>query len=54
MGLHYLTFVERDLENRKQLPLVQIINSVCINSMNIVNSVGNFNDIASMNSVFNE
>ena len=37
MGLHYLTFVGTNVENRKKLRLVRILNSVGMNSTNIVN-----------------
>ena len=39
MGLHYFIFMGRNLENRKKLILVQIMNS-----KNIMNSVGIFSD----------
>ena len=44
MGLHYLTFMKRNLENRKNLTLVRITNSVGLNSKNILNNVNIFND----------
>ena len=54
MGLHYLTFVGRNLENRKNLIMVQIMNSASFNSKNILNSVGMFNDIDIINNKFME
>jgi hypothetical protein len=54
MGLHYLTFMLRNLENKKRLTLVQLMNSVSLDSKSIVNSVGIFNDIVAMNSIFKE
>ena len=45
---------ERNLENRKKLALVRITNSAGMDTMNIVNNVGIFNDSAAMNSVFRE
>ena len=43
MGLHYLTFMGRNLENSKKLMLVRTMNSASLNSQNIMNSVGIFN-----------
>jgi hypothetical protein len=54
MGLHYLTFTGRNLENKKKLTLVQIMNSVGMKSMSIGNRVGIFDDSVAMNSIFNE
>ena len=53
MDLHYLTFMGRNLENKKRLMLMQIMNNVGMNSENIVIVVGIFNDNALMN-IFNE
>ena len=53
MGLHYLTFMGRNLENRYFLMMVHITNSAGTNSKNIVNIVSAFNDIVSRNSYFN-
>ena len=50
MGLHYLAFVERNLENKKKLTMVRITNSVGFIRKNIVNSVNIFNDDDAMNS----
>ena len=43
IGLHYLTFMGRNLENSKKLMLVRTMNSASLNSQNIMNSVGIFN-----------
>ena len=51
MGLHYLTFTGRNLENKKKLTLVWIINSAGLDSENIVCSVGIFNDSSAINSI---
>ena len=51
MGLHYLTFMERNLERGKKLMPVRIMNSVGLNTKKIVNTVGNFIDSVAMNSV---
>ena len=48
MGFHYITFV------RISLTLVRQMNSVGLNSKDIVNSVGVFNDGLAMNSIFNQ
>lgn len=45
MGLHNLTFMAINLENRKKLAPVRIMNSVGSNSKNVVNSVDMFNDM---------
>jgi hypothetical protein len=44
VGLHYLTFVRRNLEDKKTLTLIWLMNSAGLNSKIIVNSVGIFND----------
>ena len=44
MGLHYVTFMGRNLKNKKKLTPVWITNSTGLNSKKIVNTVGNFND----------
>ena len=54
MGLHYLTFMLRNLENRKKLTFVRLMNNVSLNSKNIVNSVGIFSDSVAMNIIFKE
>ena len=51
MGLHYLTFMGRKLENKKKLTPVRIMNSASINSKNIVNNVSIFNDSVVMTSI---
>ena len=43
MGLHYLPFKGRKLQNRKDLTPVRIMNSVSLNNKDIVNSVSIFN-----------
>ena len=48
MGLHYLTFMGTNLENKKTLMHVQTMNSVSMNNKNIVNILGMFNDNAIM------
>ena len=40
MVLHYLTFMGRNLENRKKATLVHVMNIVGTNSKNVVNIVG--------------
>ena len=52
MDPHYLIFMGRNLVTRKNLAPVQIMNSVSMNSKNIVNNVGIFNDYVVMNSIF--
>ena len=54
MGLHYLTFMGRNLENRKKLTHVRIMNRVGMNNKNVVNSVFLFNDSVAMNSISSE
>ena len=54
MGLHYLTFMGRNLRDRKKLMLVQMMNSVNMNTKNSVNSVSMVNDSDSINSIFSE
>ena len=43
MGFHYLTFMGRNLESRKKLTPVRLMNSAGLNNKNIMNSVGIFN-----------
>ena len=50
MDFHYLTFMGRNLENRKKLMPVRIMNNANMNNENIVNSVGMFNDSYAPNS----
>ena len=54
MGIHHLTFMRRNLENKKELMPVQIMDSACMNSTNIVSSIGIFGENATMNIVFSE
>ena len=49
-----LTFMGRNLENKKKLMQVRIMNSARLNSKNIVNIVGIFNDSSIMNNIFRE
>ena len=50
MGLHYLTFMGRNLIiNTKKLTLVQIMNNACLSSKTIMNNVGVFNDSVVIN-----
>ena len=49
MGLHYLTFMGRNLENKKKLMHLQIVNSANMNSKYIMNIVNIYNDSAAMN-----
>ena len=42
MGLHYLTFMGRNLENKKKLTPVCIMNCAGLNSKIIMNSAGIF------------
>ena len=51
MGLHYLTFMRINLENREKLTLDCVMNSVGMNNKIIVNYVGIFNDSVAMNSI---
>ena len=51
MDLHCLTFMGRNLEDGKNLTPVQIMNNVDLNRTNIVNSVGIFNGIYSINRI---
>ena len=48
MGLLYPTFMGRNLENKKKLMLVRIMNSTSLNNKIIVNNIGIFNDDASI------
>ena len=50
MGLQNLTFMEKNLENRKKLILVRILNSMSLYGNNIMNSVNTFNDVSIINS----
>ena len=54
MGLQYLTFMGRNLVNKKKLTPVRIMNSIALCSKNIVNSVGIFNDSANISNNFME
>ena len=49
MGLHYLIFMGRNLENGKKLTLVRIMNSVALNNKNVV---GIFEDSLAFDSNF--
>jgi hypothetical protein len=49
-----LIFMGRNLEDRKKVTLVQIMNSACLSSKNIMNNVGIFNGSTTTNSIFSE
>lgn len=51
MGLHYLTFIGRNVENRKKVMLVQINSTAIMNSKNIVNNVSKCNGFDAMNNI---
>ena len=50
MGLHCLAFMGRDVENKKKVRPVRIMNNVGLNSKNITNSVGICNDSVDVHS----
>ena len=54
MTLHYLTFMGRNLENKKKSTLVWTMNITSMNNNNIMNSVGIFNDSGTTNNRFKE
>lgn len=54
MGLHYHTYMGNDLENRKILTLVRMVNCVGMNNKNIVDNVGIFNDNIAINNISKE
>lgn len=54
MGLYYLAFVRKNLDNKEKLSLVHITNSVNMNRKNIVNCFGILNDSDTMNNGFRE
>ena len=54
MTLHYLTFMGRDLENRKKLTLVRMMNCVGMNSKHILNNVGISNDSTAVKNIFKD
>ena len=54
MDLHYLLFLVRNLANRTKPMQVRILNSANLISKNIVNSIGIFNESASINNTFKE
>ena len=54
MGLHYLTFMGRNLKNKKKLTFVQIMNSVGMNNNDIMSHVSTFNDSVAINNNFIE
>ena len=51
---HYLTFMGRNLENRKKLTLVRITSSVGMINKNSVNSVSIFIESVTMNNISNK
>ena len=54
MGFHFLTFMGRNLLNKKQMMSIQIMNSGGMNNKNIVKSVNIFNGSVVVTSIFNE
>ena len=50
MGLRYLIFMGRNSKNKKKLSLVRIMNSVNMNTKDVVNNVRIFNIFVAMNS----
>lgn len=54
MGLHYLTVMGRNLENKTKMALVQIMNIANMNGKNILNNINIFNESAAMNSDYRE
>lgn len=52
MGLHYLTFAERNLEKKKKLTVVRIRNEPGTRTMNIANLAGIFSASVVMNNIF--
>ena len=51
MGLHYLTFTGRNPRNRKKLTLTWLLNSVIMNSKNMVNDANIFKFSDALNSI---
>ena len=51
MGLHYLTFMERNLEIGNKLMPIRTMNNDGMNSKNIVNYASIFNNNVAMNSI---
>ena len=54
MGLHYLAFIRRNLEDRMKLTLIGIMNNSDMNSTNIMNHASIFNDSVAMNNIFSK
>ena len=54
IGLHYPTFMGRNLDNKTKLTPIRIMNSVDMNSKNIMNSGGIFSDSVAMISISSE
>ena len=54
MDVQYLIFMGRNLENKKKLMPLQIMNIAGMKSKNIANSVNIFSDNVVMTSTFNE
>lgn len=50
----HMTWAAKNLENKKKLTPMWIMNSVDVFSENIVNNVGTFSDDVAMNSIFIE
>ena len=53
MGLHYVTFTRRNLENRMKLKVVRIRNVADTKNMKIANTTGIISDSVAMNNIFN-
>ena len=54
MHIHYLTFMGRNLENKKKWTPIWMLNSACMNSKYIVNNVGICNQGVATSSISNE
>ena len=54
MGLQYLTFIGRNLENKKNLTPIQIMTSVGLKRKNNVNAIDIINDNAFIDNNFRE
>ena len=51
MGLYYLTLMERNLEYRKKLMFVRIMNNIGLSGKNIMNSFNIFNNKCAINNI---
>ena len=54
MGLHYLTLMGRNLENKEKLTPIRIVNAAGMNNMNNLYSANIFSDSAVISNIFNE